>query len=331
MCSVRLFAAIIACALAAHADPPSGYYDSAAGKIGAELRQALHNIIHDHHVIPYASSTKFDTSDALRVLDQDPDNPNNVIGIYSRRSDPASSFGLTTGWNREHLWPNSYGLDDREPAYSDLHNLRAADANVNSARGNKFYDLSDTGSGGYKFPAHTEAPLASTDADSWEPPAAVKGDIARAVFYMSVRYNGDVAGEPALSLTDATDQIASTTNYMGRFSTLVRWSQADPVDAAERLRNDGVYAYQTNRNPFVDYPELVAAAFVPVLNITHANDSIALTWTNEAPAMVAEQAIGFAEEWTMLTNTPTLTTSNTWMVVMPVEPGGTRFFRLRVQ
>lgn len=123
----------------------------------------------------------------MKLLDQDPSNASNVIGIYSRQSELASTFGLTTGWNREHLWCDSYGLDGREPAYSDLHNLRAEDANVNSSRGNKFYDISDTNNGGYKFPAHVEAPLASTDSDSWEPPALVKGDIARAVFYMAVR------------------------------------------------------------------------------------------------------------------------------------------------
>jgi hypothetical protein len=92
---------------ASRADPPPGYYAAAEGKTGAELRQALHHVIHNHNVIPYSSSTRFDTSDVLRVLDQDPANTNNVIGIYSRQSEPASSFGLTTGWNREHLWCDS--------------------------------------------------------------------------------------------------------------------------------------------------------------------------------------------------------------------------------
>ena len=177
----------------AHPQPPPGYYTSAEGKTGAELRQALHNIIRNHHVIPYSSGTQFDTSDGLKVLDEDPANTNNVIGIYSRESEPKDSFGLTTGWNREHLWCDSYGLDGREPAYSDLHNLRAEDLNVNSSRGNKFFDISDTNSTGFRFPAHVEAPLASTDTDSWEPPATVKGNIARTLFYMMVlvRKSGD--------------------------------------------------------------------------------------------------------------------------------------------
>lgn len=310
------------------AEPP-GYYAAANGKTGPDLRQALHGIVRNHHVIPY-SSTSFDTSDALKVLDRDPANTNNIVGIYSRESEPASSFGLTTGWNREHLWCDSYGLDGVEPAYSDLHNLRAEDMNVNSARGNKFFDISDTQSAGYRFPAHSEAPLASTDSDSWEPPDNVKGDIARALFYMTVRYTGDVSNEPKLSLIETTSQITSTTNFMGRLSTLLRWSQADPVDGAEVLRNDVVYSYQTNRNPFVDHPEWVVAAFIPILSIARTGDNIVLLWTNAPPAMVAEQSVGLGFAWTSVTNTPSLTSSNAWAIGLPLQSGN-RLFRLRLQ
>ena len=151
--------ALLVSSAASRSDPPPGYYTAAEGESGAALRQALHQVLHNHTVIPYGSGTRFDTSDALKALDQDPTNTNNVIGIYSRQSEPASSFGLTTGWNREHLWCDSYGLDGREPAYSDLHNLRAEDANVNSSRGNKFFDISDTNSAGYRMPAYAEGLL----------------------------------------------------------------------------------------------------------------------------------------------------------------------------
>lgn len=147
---------------------------------------------------------------------------------------------------------------------------------------------------------------------------------------MAVRYTGDVSSEPALYLTDATAQIASTTNLMGRLSTLLRWSQADPVDASEQLRNDRVYSYQTNRNPFVDHPEWVAAAFIPTLSIAQDAHAITLTWTNEAPAMSAERSTGLASAWLPVTNAPGLTTSNTWAIALPPEPG-TRFARSRVR
>ena len=243
------------------ADAPPGYYDSAAGLTGAPLQAALHEVINDHTILPY-SSTAFDTSDALKVLDEDPGNANNVWLLYAQRTEPKSTFGLTTGWNREHQWCNSYGLDDIQPGFSDLHNLRAEDANVNSSRGNEPYDFSDPGDPGFADPAHVEAPLCTSDSDTWQPPVNVRGDIARSVFYMDVRYEGDRANEQDLILTTNLALISATANYMGNLTVLLQWHQDDPVDAAEMLRNDRIYSlYQGNRNPFVDHPEWVAAVF----------------------------------------------------------------------
>lgn len=158
------------------ADPPKNYYYTATDKTGRAFRSALHDIIDDHRVIRYSSKNP-DTADALAKLDADPGNPNSVILIYSRRSELISNFGTTSGWNREHLWCNSYGIDKRGPAYSDLHNLRPADASVNSARSNKIFDTSDTRDAKYQKPGHPEAELTSEDSDSWEPPADVRGDV----------------------------------------------------------------------------------------------------------------------------------------------------------
>jgi endonuclease I len=272
-----------ASAVITDASPPLGYYNSAIGKTGQELRQALHVIIHGHTVIPYSSSS-FDTSDALKVLDEDPANTNNVLLIYAQRSEPKTNFAAAGGWNREHLWPNSYGLDGRHPAYSDLHNLRPEDENVNSARGNKYYDVSETNHASYRFPAHVEAVQCSTDFDSWKPPDSVKGDIARVIFYMDVRYEGGTNGEPDLVATEGVYRIGSTTNFMGRLSTLLLWHEVDPVDSAEQLRNDRIFTlYQHNRNPFVDHPEWVREIFWPSVSIVYApNDRlrmITLSWS----------------------------------------------------
>ena len=130
------FAWLIALVSFAQADPPDNYYATATGKTGLAFRSALHDIINDHSVITYSSNNP-DTADALAKLDADPNNPNSVILIYSRRSEAISNFGTSSGWNREHLWCNSYGIDKRGPAYSDLHNLKPADASVNSARSAK--------------------------------------------------------------------------------------------------------------------------------------------------------------------------------------------------
>jgi endonuclease I len=243
------------------ADPPHGYYLSASGKTGQALRQALHNTVDDHRVIKYSSKNP-DTADALAKLDADPGNPNSVILIYSRRSEAISNFGTSSGWNREHLWCNSYGIDKRGPAYSDLHNLKPADASVNSARSNKIFDTSDTRDAKYQKPGHPEAKLTSEDTDSWEPPTNVRGEIARAAFYMDVRYSGDKANENDLKLTNDLSAISSDTVFFGKLDTLLEWHIADPVDAAERVRNDLVHSdYQKNRNPFVDHPEWVVAIY----------------------------------------------------------------------
>lgn len=316
------------------AAPPPGYYDAAQGQAGAELRAALHQIIRRHHVIPYSSSTALDTSDALKVIDRDATATNLVALIYSETNAPASTFGLTGGWNREHLWCNSYGIDSAEPSYSDLHNLRPADANVNSARGNKYYDVSDTNSAGYHFPAHVEAPRCSTDSDSWEPPASQRGDIARALFYMATRYTGDTNNEPALVLTDTVILIQSTNANMGRLATLLAWHQADPVDTAERLRNDRVYSYQTNRNPFVDHPEWVNLALAPpstnapTLAVARAGGAMVLSWRATNQSAHLEYTTTLPGGWLAVTNPPVLTSLN--FSVAWTNTGAMSFFRLKV-
>jgi len=230
----------------ASAQAPSGYYDSANNKTGQQLRDALHDIIDDHHVIPYSSSS-YDTHDALEDLDVDPNNPSNVILIYSGWSVPKSSW---PDWNREHTWPQSYGTSSG-PANTDMFHIYACDMNVNSSRGNKYYD-----NGGTNF--HPEAPDCRYDTDSWEPRDEEKGDIARYMFYMDVRYNGDEYNELDLELTDNTSLIVSGSRFMGKLSTMLEWHENDPVDSREQIRNELIYSnIQYNRNPFVDNPSWV--------------------------------------------------------------------------
>ena len=230
------------------------YYDIDEDK---PLRGELHRIIDDHTRIPYTHSTSIDSVHALKDLDKSNGVDGTLKLIYSRRIEAAAAFPGT--WNREHLWPNSYGLGtSSKPSYTDLHNLRPADANVNSSRGNKLYDLSNLLDANYASPAHHEALETSRDTDSWEPPDDVKGDIARALFYMDVRYSGDHEDEPDLVLTNDLSLVQLYTPYFGRLSTLLKWHFDDPVDDSEIERNDLIHLnYQHNRNPFVDYPDWV--------------------------------------------------------------------------
>jgi len=132
------------------ADPPPGYYDVAKGQSGADLRFALHAIVRNHRALPYSGSPHPNTADALGILDEDPANTNNVLGIYSGYSIAKTDIGSASGtWNREHLWPQSYGAETG-PARTDLHHMRPEQANVNSSRGNNYYDQSNPDAPGYK-------------------------------------------------------------------------------------------------------------------------------------------------------------------------------------
>ena len=161
-----------------------------------------------------------------------------------------------------------------------------------------------TNSVGYAFPAHAEAPWCSTDADSWEPPWFDRGNIARSLFYMAIRYTGDAADEPALVLTDETALIDSASAYMGKLNNLLAWHRADPADAGEELRNDEIYGlYQTNRNPFVDHPEWVDLTFAPahtnrpVLNIMPGLGVVVLSWVATNQSTRVEYATNLPAVW----------------------------------
>ena len=97
--SIPLVVVLLSWASQCFAATPPEYYDTAEGKTGPPLRNALHQIISGHSVIPY-SSTRFDTADALEILEEDLANTNNVFVLYSQESEPKNSLGQTVGWDR---------------------------------------------------------------------------------------------------------------------------------------------------------------------------------------------------------------------------------------
>ncbi len=139
----------------------------------------------------------------------------------------------------------SWQFWDKPRAWTDLHHLRATDVQTNSTRGNLDFD---TGGNEYKG-----APGNFYDSDSFEPHSRVKGDVARMLFYMAVRYEGDDRF-PDLELNDKVNNGSSPLH--GKMSVLLKWHKQDPVDQIERNRNEIIYqTYQHNRNPFIDHPE----------------------------------------------------------------------------
>jgi endonuclease I len=235
-------AAVAPTAMSAPAGVPPGYYDAADGKTGAELHAALHGIIGNGDHLTYT-----EVWEALKVTDEDPADAASVVMIYSGASmSENANGGGADQWNREHTWAQSHGDFGTSPGPgTDLHHLRPCEVGVNSTRGNLDFD-----NGGNAVP---NAPGNLYDGDSFEPRDAVKGDIARGILYMAVRYDGD-DGFADLEPNDSVDNGSAPA--MGRLSVLLAWNAEDPPDTAEQARNDVIYEqYQHNRNPFIDHPE----------------------------------------------------------------------------
>jgi len=219
----------------------TGYYNGTSGKSGDELKATLHNIIKGHTPYSYYISKEI-----FRQSDADPNNPDNLILVYTGRSQDAGDFG--TGGNqinREHVWAKSHGdFTDWLPMYSDVHNLKPADASVNVDKSNKDFDNGGT--------QHSEATGCYFTDSTWEPRDEVKGDIARIIFYMSTRYEGG-EGEIDLEVVDWVNTYPNAQH--GKLSALLEWNLQDPPDDFERNRNNAIFSFQHNRNPFIDFPE----------------------------------------------------------------------------
>ncbi len=244
-----------------YADIPEGYYDGTEGLTGEDLKTTLHDIIDDHVEFPY-TSTSTDTWDILKETDRDPDNPDNVILIYTGWSvDAAQEYNNGAGWSREHVWAKSHGDFGTSPgAGTDVHHLRPCHIIVNSSRGNKDFD-----NGGEEYVVPNVGPTGCyATTYTWEPRDAVKGDVARMIFYMATRYEGD-SGEPDLEVVDYAPSAPNLEPVHGVLSALFQWHIDDPVDEWEEYRNDIIYEdYQQNRNPYIDHPEFVELIFNPV-------------------------------------------------------------------
>ncbi len=233
----------------ANNDPWADYYASCYSNgvllTGVNLKNALHNIIDGHTQFSYAQ-----TESILADIDECPTNSTMVQMLYLQYGRAKSNFGASAGqWNREHVWANSHGINDNLPAYSDVHHLHPTDVSANSARGNLDFDTVGGLSNSYSY-----------NSGAFEPPDAGKGDVARAMFYMAVRYDGS-DGVSNLELTNAIPTSTSSSLF-GKLDTLLDWNELDDVNAYETRRNDLVYSdYQRNRNPFVDHPEWARVVF----------------------------------------------------------------------
>lgn len=280
---------VVAFNVASGGGTPTGYYQHVNTSSPSQLRCSLHETIKGHTVYPYSGGTT-NTWTILEIADEDPNDSNRILDAYRNRSyaKVTERAGSGTGlrYNREHTWPNSLGFGSTtgnkglpNAPYTDTHMLYLTDSAYNADRGNKplancskssgcaerATEANDgNGGGSGVYPGNSNwFKTPDGNAGSFEVWGHRKGDIARAVLYMAIRYEGGSdpntgQGEPDLELTDDRSKIVITSSspaYMGLLSTLLQWHQADPPDAAEKARNEVIFSFQGNRNPFIDHPE----------------------------------------------------------------------------
>ena len=234
------------------------YYSTINGQSGSELKSALNSIINNHNSISYTPGVW----DALKVLYEDPNNANNIILFYSQasvdKSNQDSGGSPGTYFNREHLWPRSYGIGTSGSDNTDLHHLVPVYKSVNSSRSNRYFDNSDPSQPDYENSANDLSPSCTANSDTFEPGDEQKGHVARAILYMTTRYDYlELVNTPPSAPPSTSD------SRMAQLRTLLDWNRKALPAANEKNNNQKIYElYQNNRNPFIDYPEFADAIWV---------------------------------------------------------------------
>ena len=254
------------------------YYQGADIKRGAELKTALFQIISPHTVISYTPGVW----EAFKQIDIRDDGC--IWEIYSCISnftpgddqDKGDEVDEGLKYNREHAMPKSWFNEDKTdtnyPMYTDLHHLFPTDRYVNTMRSNYPYGEVDKSLNPTKQSKEGFSKFGICDpeigytvtngkARVFEPNDEYKGDLARAYFYMATAYESYKNGfGKERSPKDWKSDMLTSDIYPfftdWALKMLMRWSQQDPVSEKEISRNEGIFAIQGNRNPFVDYPGL---------------------------------------------------------------------------
>lgn len=245
--------AICLAANSASAAYPTGYYDSLEGKCGAELMRAVKAAVKDHTVINYGSGTwdAFKDTDVRTI-----DGVDYWWDMYSnellRVSDGRPNSNVM---NVEHSVPNSWWGKTKNAAYQDIVHLNPSDSKANSRKSN--YPLAELSyvdwTNGVSSVGTPKSGQGGGNGNAYEPADEYKGDFARAYMYMFTVYD-------EISWKSGTywmyDPSLSTMFKTWASQLLLKWSANDPVSEKERVRNDGIYLNQKNRNPFIDLPDL---------------------------------------------------------------------------
>ncbi|MFO7660105.1 MAG: endonuclease [Candidatus Cloacimonadaceae bacterium] len=308
------------------------YYDSIYG-YSTTLKGLLHSLIKDTHSTQFSYTA---TTDQLRYTDEDPSNLDNVIEIYTGWSLDKNSYGIETAdWNKEHTWSKSHGdFGDNAPAGTDIHNLRPCDATINSAKSNKDFDNGGTAVTDSSPPTGYSGVTGCYQTyNTWEPRPEDKGDVARMIMYMAVRYEGTDTSYD-LELVDYVYSDAGTNQpYYGKLATLLQWHVQDPPDAWELRRNNRIAERQGNRNPFIDRPGYAARIWTPCPLYNSEISTTGFTGHWSTPLSATDYFLQVATDslFTSLVSgyenlDVNLVTSK---VITGLQPGRTYYYRLR--
>lgn len=244
---------------------PNGYYAGTENLSGAALKSKLSSIISAGAKDKGYDGlyTGYPTTDSDHYYEND----GTVLDMYSENPTGTDSYNYRHGakkcgnyssegdcYNREHVVPQSL-FGSRAPMVSDIHHIRPTDGKVNGMRSNyPFGEVSApsfTSKNGSKLGANTTNGYSGT---VFEPINEFKGDVARMIFYFVTRYESQLSGF-------STGNLLGGSAFPGlqtwELNVLMKWSAQDPVSPTEIERNNAAYAFQGNRNPYIDHPEWV--------------------------------------------------------------------------
>lgn len=234
---------------------PAGYYYIADGKQRAQLKSYLSTIISQAQMLNYGSGPGA-TWQGFYFTDRNPDN--SVIDMYSsvERYFP-ENYGSITGMNIEHSLPKSWWGTRQNNAYKDLFHLYPADGPMNSAKNNLPLGevaLPTTDNGVSKVGQNVFSYYVGR---VFEPADEYKGDFARSYLYMSVAYENFGDSQHQYWNSPMMNNNTYPVWQKWAIDLLLKWHREDPVSDKERARQEQIYQIQGNRNPFIDYPDLV--------------------------------------------------------------------------
>lgn len=241
---------------------PEGYYSSLKGKKGAELKTAIHDIIKKANVLSYGSDYGHTW---WGFWSTDRDESGRFIDRYSSESEwvkSTSQGAAGAGMNIEHSFPKSWWGGAKSQAYKDLYNLMPCKKEINTTKNNYPMGIVVSGDKGNGW---TKVGKGDDNNMYWEPADPWKGDFARGYMYMATAYQDYTwKGTQALQILQ---QGAYPTLQKWAYTLYIQWAKADKPDAIEIKRNNDVAKIQGNRNPYVDFPNLMEYVWGDSTNI----------------------------------------------------------------